>query len=72
MFETKYKISLLDSKWNPIKRGLKVLVIPKANEFIYLNGEYHKVLNVIHTLNDKQEIFVVIEQIIQEISIDNQ
>ena len=72
MFKNKYTISLLDSKWQPLKRNFKVYAIPRANEFIYLNDEYHKVLNVVHTLNNKQEIFVIIEKIIQEISSGNQ
>lgn len=72
MFKNKYTISLLDSKWQPLKRNFKVDVIPRANEFIYLNDEYYKVLNVVHTLNNKQEIFVIIEKIIQEISSGNQ
>jgi hypothetical protein len=72
MFKTKYTISLLDSKWQQLKRNFKVDVIPRANEFIYLNDGYYKVLNVVHTLNNKQEIFVIIEQITQEISVDNQ
>ena len=72
MFKNKYTISLLDSKWQPLQRNFKVDAIPRANEFIYLNDEYHKVLNVVHTLNNKQEIFVIIEKIIQEISSGNQ
>lgn len=72
MFRTKYTISLLDSKWQPLKRNLKVDVIPRANEFLYMDDKYHKIINVIHTLDGKQEIFIIIEDLATSISHDNQ
>jgi len=63
MFRTKYSVSILDSKWNPLKRGLKLNVIPRCNELIYMDEQYFTVLKVIHTLNSKQEIFIIIDEI---------
>ena len=63
MFRTKYTVSILNSKWEPIKRNLKFSIIPRKNEFIFLNNQYHEVLNVIHMLNDKQDIFIIINEL---------
>jgi hypothetical protein len=72
MFKLKYTISILDSKWQPIKRNLKLSIIPRINEYIFLNDQYHKVINVVHTFNKTQDVFLIIEEIVQEISVDNQ
>lgn len=62
MFRTKYSISILDSKWNVLKKDLKLNIIPRCNELIYMDEQYFTVLKVIHTLNSKQEIFIIIEE----------
>lgn len=71
MFKNKYKISILDSKWQPLKRNLKVDIIPRINEYLYMGENYHKVINVIHTLNGKQEIFVIVEELTAQYETDN-
>lgn len=63
MFRVKYTVSILDSKWQPVKRGLKLSVVPRQGEFIFMDGKYFNVLNLVHTLSDKQEIFVIIEDL---------
>lgn len=63
MFKTKYTVSILDSKWNPINIKLKLAVIPRRDEFIFLDGQYYSVLNVVHMVNKKQDIFVIINEI---------
>jgi len=60
MFKTKYKVSILNSKWEPIEIKLKLSVIPRRDEYVYLNDQYYQVLNVVHKLNEKQDIFIVI------------
>jgi hypothetical protein len=72
MFKNKYKISILDSKWQPIKRNLKVEVIPRVNEYLYMDEKYHKVINVIHTMDKKQDIFVIIEELTTQYDSDNE
>jgi hypothetical protein len=62
MFKRKYNTSLLDSKWNPIKRNLKLSIIPRINEYIYYEDKYYMVLNVVHQLNDKHDIFIIVEE----------
>ena len=63
MFKMKYTISLLDSKWNPIKTNLKLQNIPRIGEFLFLD-QYYEVLHVIHTLDGKHNIFIVIQQLV--------
>ena len=62
IFKTKYTISLIDSKWTPLKRNIKFTVLPRKDEFVYFESKYYVVLNVIHTLNDIQHIFVIVEE----------
>ena len=63
MFERKYTISILNSKWEEIKRNIKIDVIPRRDEFIYLDDQYYEVLNIVHTLDEKQDIFVIINEL---------
>lgn len=62
MFGKSY-ITLIDEKWGVVKDKLFVKSIPRAGELIYIveHEQYYKVLNVIHNISKKQDIFVVIE-----------
>ena len=60
MFKRKYTVSLLDSKWVVLKRDVKLSVIPRRDEYLYFDNQYYEVLNVVHMLNNKQDIFVII------------
>jgi hypothetical protein len=62
MFNKIY-ITLIDEKWHVVKEKLFVKSIPRSGELIYIveQQQYYKVLNVIHNINKKQDIFVVIE-----------
>lgn len=73
MFSRKYNITLLDSKWNPIKNSIKFIAIPKRDEFIYLVDRYYQVINVVHNLaNKKHDILVIIEELKQDKSIESE
>jgi hypothetical protein len=65
MFQTKYNVSIIDSKWQTIKRNLPWRVIPRKGELILIeDDQYYEVVSVIHRLNgsDKlQEIFLVVD-----------
>jgi hypothetical protein len=65
MFETKYTVSILNSKWEIVKSNLKLKVIPRQDEYIYLDEKYLNVLKVIHMLNEKQDIFIVIDELFE-------
>ena len=66
MFRTKYTVSILNSKWEVIKSNLKLSVVPREGELIFLDGKYVDVIKVIHMLNKKQDIFVIIEDLEQQ------
>jgi hypothetical protein len=73
MFSRKYNITLLDSKWNPIKNSIKFIAIPKRDEFVYLVDRYYQVINVVHNLaNKNHDILVIIEELKQDKSIENE
>lgn len=61
MFKTKYTVTILNSKWELIKK-LELEVIPRKDEFIYMNAQYYIVLNVIHDLSSKPHVLVVINE----------
>lgn len=64
MFKKKRYISLINTKWEPIKQNLKVDAIPKRDEFIYIEelGKYFLVINLVHKLNQRHHIFVVVSE----------
>lgn len=71
MFRRKYNITLLDSKWNPIKYNMKFYCVPRKSEFIYLD-KYYEIINVVHDVSNKHNILVVVSEFNQQNSADNQ
>jgi hypothetical protein len=58
----RHSVSVLDEKWNPIFLLVKVKHIPRAGELVYLKDKnYYRVINVVHNINKKQGIFLVVE-----------
>lgn len=76
MFRTKYNVTILDSKWQVVKNNIKLAVVPRQGEYIYMNNKYVNVLNVVHSIDDKHAIFVVVEELATQpqnnLSSDNQ
>ena len=68
MNELKYTVSILNSKWHPIKRNLDMVIIPRRDEYIYLNEQYYQVLNIVHTLNEKQDVFIIVNEVVNNIN----
>jgi hypothetical protein len=62
MFKKKYNVSMLDSKWIPLKRNINLSIIPRRDEYIWIDEKYFIVLNVVHSITDKQEVFIVVEE----------
>lgn len=62
MFKKKYNISMIDSKWIPIKRNVKINIIPRRDEFIWVDEKYYQVINVVHSITDKHEVLLVVEE----------
>jgi hypothetical protein len=59
----KYSVSILDRKWKTIKDIVKVKHIPRASEVLFFDGEYYRVVNIVHSINNKQGIFVIVEKL---------
>jgi hypothetical protein len=73
MSEVKYKVSIINSKWEPIKRNIEMFHLPRKDEYVHLNDQYYTVLNIVHMLNENHEVFIVIEELDnQEIKIINE
>ena len=64
MFKRKYSISILDESWSILVSDLKLEFIPRENELIFLDekNKYFLILNVIHYLNKKQGIFLIVKE----------
>lgn len=61
MFSKKYKVSIIDSKWKPIKRNFKMNYLPRKGEMILIDGVYYDIIGIIHQIMEKESFFVVVE-----------
>ena len=68
MNELKYTVTILNSKWNPIKRNVEMFIIPRRDEYVYMDEQYYEVLNIVHMLNEKQDIFVIVNEKVKNIN----
>ena len=65
MFRIKYNVSLLNSKWEVLKTSVKLINIPRKDEFIYMDDVYYKVVNVVHSIGGKHGIVIIIDEFSQ-------
>jgi hypothetical protein len=66
MLKEEYTVSILDSKWKEVKRNINILFIPRKNEYIYLDEQYYEVINIVHVINEKQDIFIIIDEVVKK------
>ncbi len=45
-----------------------MIIIPRRDEYVYMNEQYYEVLNVVHMLNEKQDIFVIVNEMVKNIN----
>ena len=62
MFITKYKVTLINSKWEVVKNKVKLYVLPRRDEYVFFDDSYFLVLNVVHVLDGEQGIFIIINE----------
>lgn len=62
IFRNKYNVTLMDSKWSPIKKNINLKHIPNVNEYIYFNEKYYKVLSVTHVISKMGGVYIVIDE----------
>ena len=70
MFDKKYSISLLDCKWQVVKRHIKVPAVPRQDEYVFIDGLYYEVVNVVHNMDSKKEILVIISETAHQVKPD--
>jgi translation elongation factor P/translation initiation factor 5A len=62
MFSKKYTVTLLNSKWEIVKSNVKLISIPKKDEYVFMDNKYYDVLNVIHTIEKEHKILIIVEE----------
>jgi hypothetical protein len=67
-FNKKYSVTLMDESWNQFKINVKLNKIPRRDELIYLENQntYYKVTSVIHYLNNKHGVFIIVAKYSEE------
>lgn len=61
-FKKKFSVTIMDEAWNQLKINVKLTSIPRRDELIFLENQntYYKVMNVIHYLNNKHGVFIIV------------
>jgi hypothetical protein len=60
----KFSVSLLNRDWSVIQDVIKVVHVPRRGEIIYIDSVgYLQVVNIVHNIQSKQGIFVIVEKI---------
>ena len=69
-------VTLLDDKWKVVKDRLTILSsLPRIEEYIYVDNTYYVVLNIVHRINKKHDIFIIVKEAsikVKNITIGNQ
>lgn len=70
----KYRVTVLNEKWDIIKENIKLDVIPRIHEIIFISDEskYYRVVNVIHNIRKGQEIYIIIEEYTDDYALFNE
>ena len=65
MFNKKVKYYLINQNRDIIKSDVKFKIPPRQCEVIYFDyeGPYYKVINILHHINSKHTIWILIEEI---------
>jgi len=71
MFGKKYTVTLLNSKWEVLKRNVLMTIIPRKDEFIWIDEQYYDVINVVHSIGKIQSIYIIVNQLTDKPFIKN-
>lgn len=63
-FSNNYSVSVLDENWEVIIPILKLKHLPRNGELLYIKKfeDYFTVLNVIHNIEKKHGIFIIVKK----------
>jgi hypothetical protein len=64
MFTRKFDVTILNENWHPLINNLKLVTIPKKDDFMYFDtlSKYYKIINVIHQINKKHNILLIVKE----------
>jgi hypothetical protein len=64
MFNQNFNITILNQDWKVIKQNVKLKCVPGKNELVFLEdlNQYFDIVNVIHRINAKHEILLVVKE----------
>lgn len=63
MFNRKYTITILDSKWKVVKNKIKLDIIPRKDEYLFIDNQYYEIINIVHYFNNKVGVFLIVNPI---------
>ena len=63
MFNRKYTITILDSKWKILKNKIKLDIIPRKDEYLFIDNQYYEIINIVHYFNNKVGVFLIVNPI---------
>lgn len=61
-FNKKVKYTVLNKDWTVLFDNLAFKIEPRENELIFDGSIYYKVLNLVHDVDLKKNIIIVVEQ----------
>jgi len=63
IFSNKVNVNIINNSWEFILSNVKLKTLPRENELLLATDDtYYRVLNIIHSLNAKKDIFIVVEK----------
>ncbi len=64
MFSRKYNVTILNSKWEFIKKNIKLNIVPRKGEYLFIENQYYEIMIIVHNIIDeKQGIFLIVEPV---------
>jgi hypothetical protein len=72
MFNRKYTVLILNSKWEVLEKNVKLDILPRQKEYIWTGTKYYQVINLVHDIKKKQQISIIVEDLTNQEIIDNQ
>ncbi len=72
MFNKKYKVIILNSKWEILERNVKLSILPRQKEYIWNGNKYYQVINLVHDIGVNQQISIIVEDLTDQEILGNQ
>ena len=72
MFNKKYKVIILNSKWEILEKNVKLSILPRQKEYIWTGTKYYQVINLVHDIGITQQISIIVEDLTNQEILGNQ